>query len=150
MTNRRQALKSVAAAVAAVALPAAPALAAPAAAIPKAENRSNTTLWYTQDDTPIRIVDLGDEHLLNCIRMLERRADEVLNEEAKAAEFWRGLGGGASSKTPNGTARGREMTWYYEGRADRVRVCGAAALWPEYVHLVAEARRRGLEWADVE
>jgi len=47
--------------------------------------RKVTKLWKTGDGTKVRICDMGDQHLLNAIAMLERFAEAKRREALGAA-----------------------------------------------------------------
>jgi len=47
--------------------------------------RKVTKLWKAGDGTKVRICDMGDQHLLNAIAMLERFAEANRDAELRAA-----------------------------------------------------------------
>lgn len=47
--------------------------------------RKQTALWTTKNGTKLRICDMGDSHLVNAIKLCQRKAASELTEEIGAA-----------------------------------------------------------------
>lgn len=89
---------------------------------------SNQRMWKMATGQKIRIKDMTDSHLLNTIRMLQRKHQEVCLEAQGAASSFNG-----------------EMAQMYaEQEADCVISCGPGYVFDIYGDLVKEAKRRKL------
>jgi len=95
-----------------------------------------TRLWATREGTKIRVCDMGDEHLVNSLKMLKRQALSAREDNLAAA--W------SAAAMFNGDM----ATYYAEQEADRV----SDAHWIDYMSdfwepMQLEAHRRGGEVA---
>lgn len=81
-------------------------------------------IWTTKSGEKLRIVDMTDSHLVNTIRMLERKC---VNHDTM---IYPSFGG--------------EMAQYY-AEQEFFEDMGKPAFPPQYPHLCAEADRRGLK-----
>lgn len=96
----------------------------------------NTKLWTQKDGTKIRIKDMGDKHLVNTIRMLERVHERNYSEAVQAGHsalvF---LSGEMAIMHVEQELDALENDYDSEGFED-----------PLYFDLTQEAERRKLDW----
>lgn len=90
-----------------------------------------TKLWTTENGTKIRIMDLGDTHLINILNFLERKARAQWVECLDNYPSFNG-----------------EMAQYYaEAEWNNLSRQGPSVLLPDiYSELIAEAEHRKLDW----
>jgi hypothetical protein len=88
---------------------------------------SNRKRWTTKDGTKIRIKDMTDEHLLNTIRFLDRKAQEIKDNTCP----------------PNFSGEMAQMC--AEQAYDQLIEAETEDLFPIYIDLAEEANRRKLE-----
>ncbi len=98
--------------------------------------RKQTVVWTCKDGRKVRLCDMDDRHLLNCIAMLERKAAAHLASEISAAYSCLCMMGG-------------EMAQFYcEQDIERMETTDPieflADTVPIYEHLIAEKERRNL------
>lgn len=86
----------------------------------------NTKLWTTKNGSKIRIKDMTDEHLVNTIRMLERK-----NEADK-------------QNVPYPSFQGEMAQMYAESEFDALVDREPGDLWPIYDDMIEEAIKRKL------
>lgn len=89
---------------------------------------SNTKIWKTKDGRKIRIKDLDDGHLVNCIKMIERNV------------AW------LQSIIPPPMFNGEMAQLYADREYDRMVESGPDYFFPIYDDLCEEATRRQLSW----
>lgn len=92
----------------------------------------------SKDGRRTRLCDLHNEHLINILRMLKRKAEEEL--QAARDNAWENLA----------TVRGEMATYYLEGECDSLD----SATWecfvpPIFDNLMLEMVRRGIKYEDV-
>lgn len=95
-----------------------------------------TGVWKTRDGSEIRIKDMGDRHLINSIRMLERNVDKARQTLIDSAE--------SILTTMNG-----EMAQYAIESGIRDLESGEVDIeevFPVYEELTEEAELRRLKW----
>lgn len=89
---------------------------------------SNRKIWITKDGTKIRIKDMTDSHLLNTIKMLDRKHSRVILDAYCFANMLNG-----------------EMAQYQmEGEIDRLEEGDASQWCLLYDDLMEEASRRNI------
>jgi len=95
--------------------------------------RKQTKLWTTQDGNRIRLCDMSDEHLLNTIKFLQRKAKELYKDELAAGySILSSLGGEAAID-------------HCEGTLQMIEEEGADYYLPDiYYNMLDEKERRGL------
>lgn len=96
------------------------------------KGRSRYPRWTLRDGTKVRVEDLSDKHLANTIRYLRRTARERYPEFCAQALAAYGMDIAPDMEESAYSAAMEDDHW---------EVC----LHPMYEHLIAEAKRRGLE-----
>lgn len=93
------------------------------------------TTWRTKDGTEIPLSDLKNDHLVNIIKMLERRAPSYADQLAWQAYQFAEMTGGEMAADAATDVGDKLLDGEYEIED---------VMPPVYEHLMAEARRRGL------
>lgn len=86
--------------------------------------RKVTKLWRCKDGRKIRICDMDDGHLANCIALLERAADKI------------------RFTTPYPCFNGEMAQFFAEQDWDRLQSAGTEEFFPIYVDMLDEQERR--------
>lgn len=91
-------------------------------------------VWITRDGTEIKIVHMGDKHLINTIRMLDRKAETAV--PGIILQAYLGLS----------AVRGEMAQYALEDEISDIEQNGIATgvVFPVYDDLVEEAIRRGI------
>lgn len=106
--------------------------------IPESESRSKptATVWVPRDGQRIPVRDMGDQHLINTIRMLRRKAPFMMMNELRQMDRY-------IRDAPDGAAMG------CESEADALINLSddeyLSRTLPTFPALLAEAEKRGLE-----
>ena len=100
--------------------------------------RKQTAFWVTKEGQRIRVCDLGDRHLLNCLRLLERTYSKICLHHSLAAYRY-------ADDAPDGAAMCAESAAEHLMEAADT-MDGIEEEYPIYPKLLLEAERRGLNF----